>query len=132
MEDYTWQKSKYTLLKGRWGIAIWIEAGYLMTFDINDKGKFIEISDHIYFESLLPSSSDNIRLYADELPYFCDGLKMASKYLYEFLPEGMHLIIALRSIQFSECYVQIEGFTACAMQWASEACGFSMTRIEAH
>ena len=80
MEDYTWQKCKYMLLKGRWGIAIWIEAGYLMTFDI--------------------------------LPYFCDGLKMASKYLYEFLPEGMHLIIALRSIQFSECYVQIEGFTA--------------------
>ena len=49
-KDYTWQKSRYTLLKGRWGIAIWIEAGYLMTSEIEDKNNYTEISDHIYFE----------------------------------------------------------------------------------
>ena len=44
-KDYTWQKSRYTLLKGRWGIAIWIEAGYLMTSEIEDKNNYTEISD---------------------------------------------------------------------------------------
>jgi hypothetical protein len=131
-KDYTWQKSRYTLLKGRWGIAIWIEAGYLMTSEIEDKNNYTEISDHIYFESMIPSSSDNIQLYADELLYFCSGLKMISRHFHEFLPEGMYLIIALRNIEFSECYVQIEGFTACAIQWASEAFHFSMPKIEAY
>lgn len=42
------------------------------------------------------------------------------------------MIIALRSIQFSDCYVQREGFTASAIQWASETFDFPMPIIETH
>lgn len=132
MEEYIWRKSWYKLFKGRWGISIQLEAGYQMVFDIEDKSKYIELAERIYFHSLLFSSPNNPRLTADEYMYFCNGLKLVSRYLYELLPDDLNLIIALRSIQFSDCYVQIEGFTACAIQWASETFRFSMPAIEAY
>lgn len=59
--------------QGRWEIAIHLEAGY----------------------------QNYCQLTPDELLYFCNGLKMINKYLYELLQEDLYLIIALRNIQFS-------------------------------
>ena len=131
MGEYTWKTSRYTLFKGRWGIAIWLEAGYQMVSDIEDKGRYIELADRIYFHSML-SYPDSPRLTDEELMYFCNGIKMTSKYLYELMRDDSCLIIAVRSIRFSDCDLQIEGFTACAIQWASETFGFPMPVIGAH
>lgn len=131
MCEYIWKTSKYTLFKGQWGIAIWLDAGYQMVSDIEDKSGYIELADRIYFHSML-SYPDSPRLSDDELMYFCNGIKMISKYLYELMQDDFYLIIALRNMRFSDCDLQIEGFTACAIQWASETFGFPMPVIEAY
>ena len=130
--QYIWNKSRYTLLKGRWGIAIELEAGYQIIPNIDDKSNYIELANHIYFYSMLAPNQNYCQLTPDELSYFYNGLKMTNKYLYKFLPKDLYLIIALRNIQFSDCYIQIEGFTAAAIQWASETFHFSMPTIEAY
>lgn len=132
ISKYTWSKTRYALLKGRWGIAIHLEAGYQILSKIEDKSKYIVLTDHIYFQSMFLSNQNSSQLTPDELLYFCNGLKMISKYLYEFLQKDLYLIIALRNIQFSDCYIQIEGFTASAIQWASEAFHFPMPKIETY
>lgn len=63
---------------------------------------------------MLAPNQNYCQLTPDELSYFYNGLKMTNKYLYKFLPKDLYLIIALRNIQFSDCYIQIEGFTAAA------------------
>lgn len=131
MGEYTWKSSRYTLFKGRWGIAIWLEAGYQMVSDIEDESRYIEPADRIYFHSMLSYPSSSV-LTDEELMYFCNGIKMISKYLYELMRDDSCLIIVLRNMQFSDCYLQIEGFTACAIQWASETFGFPMPVIEAY
>lgn len=128
MDKYIWKDSKYKLFKGQWGIAIWLEAGYQQVSYIDDTSKYIKLADSIYFHSML-SYSNNPRLTDEELLYFYNGIKMISKYLYPLIQDKSYLIIALKSILFSDCDIQIEGFTACAIQWASEIFGFPMPAI---
>ncbi len=131
MGEYIWKNSKYKVFKGQWGIVIWLEAGYQMVSHIEDKSKYIELADGIYFHSML-SYSNSPRLTDEEWLYFYNGIKMISKYLHEFMQDEQYLIIALKNIQFSDCDVQIEGFTACAIQWASDIFGFPMPAIEVY
>ena len=70
-------------------------------------------------------------LISEEQICFCNGLKLISKYLLELLQDNFCLI-TLRSIQFSLCDVQNEGFTACAIQWASETFNFPMPTIDVY
>ena len=130
MRNYTWTKSKYKLLQSQWGIAIWVEAGWQIVSDIGDKSKYTELADNIYFQCMLLPYSDSQNLTADELQSFCDGLKLVDKYLYKLQQKDSCLIIALRSILFSDCYVQAEGLTASAIQWASETFQFPMPPIK--
>ena len=132
MGEYVWTKSKYKFFQSQWGIVIQLEAGWKIVSDIGDKGKYMEVTDCIYFQPVLLPYPDSQNLTDDELQYFCDGLKLISKYLYKLLQEDSYLIISLQSIQFSDCYIQIEGFKASAIQWASETFDFPMPTIEIH
>lgn len=127
-KNIIWKKINYKLFKGPWGIPILLEAGYQILPVIENTDEYTKITDKIYFyQSLLPYP-DSQSLSPEEKSYFCNGLKLASKYFCEVLQDNFCLII-LRSIQFSLCDIQNEGFTACAIQWASEAFHFPMPNI---
>lgn len=128
MCEFIWKKSSYKIFKSKWGIAIVLEAGYRILSDIEGKDNYRKLSENLYFDSLLQSYPISQPLTAEELNYFCNGLKLVNKQILETLPNHLCLI-ALRSIEFSDCYIQNDGFTACAIQWASEAFGFSMPTI---
>ncbi len=135
--DWIWgniygRKVNINFFQSQWGIVIWLEAGWKIVSDTGDKGKYMEVADHIYFQPMLLSYPDSQNLTADELQYFCDGLKLISEYICKLLQEDSCLIIALRCIQFSDCHIQIEGFKASAIQWASETFDFPMPTIETH
>lgn len=131
MCEYIWKKSEYRLFKDRWGIAISLEAGYQILSNMENKNKYLKVTEKIYFYPLLLTYPDSQSLTAEEQIYFCNGLNLVSDYMLELLPDGLYLI-TLRSIQFSDCYVQNEGFTACAIQWASEIFKFPMPVIKVH
>lgn len=98
--------------------------------DIEDKSKYTELTDNIYFQCMLLPYSDSLNLTTGESQSFCDGLKLVDKYLYKLQQKDSCLIIALRSFLFSDCYVQAEGFTASAIQWAGETVLFPMLPIK--
>lgn len=128
MSEIIWKKSSYNCFISKWGIAIILEAGYKILSDIEDQDNYLKLSDHIYFYlSLLPYPTSQT-LTAEELKYFCKGLKLVSNRILETLQSNSCLIV-LRSIEFSECSIQNEGFTACAIQWASVTFGFPMPPI---
>lgn len=133
MCEYIWKSSKYKLLKGRWGIAVWLEAGYKIVSGIEAGNGYIQLTDNIFFHShSMLSYPESQKLTEEELVYFCNGLRLVSKYLGEWAGDGSCLVIALKSIHFSDCYLQIEGFTASAIQWASETFGFPMPDIKTY
>lgn len=132
MGEYTWTKSKYILFQSQWGIVIWLEAGWQIVSGIEDNSNYTKLTDRIYFQPMFLPYPDSLKLTADELQHFCDGLKMISKYLYKLKQEDSYLIIALRSIRFSDCNAQIEGFTAAAIHWASETFHFPMPTIKVY
>ena len=137
MAEYLWQKSNYKLMKGKWGIAILLEAGYRVVSDMTDLGQYRRLAERIYFQSTTipypqPQCSQTMR--DSELERFCDGLKMAAKYIYSAIniAEDVFLLINLRYIDFSICNVQEEAFMAAAIQWASEAFHFPMPNIKVY
>lgn len=81
MGEYIWTKSKYKFFQSQWGIVIWLEAGWKIVSDIGDKGKYMEVTDRIYFQPMLLPYPDSQNLTADELQCFCDGLKLISKFI---------------------------------------------------
>lgn len=134
MAEYLWHKSNYKLMKGKWGIAILLEAGYRVVSDIIDENQYIQLTDRIYFQTLLLPYPDSQSLSDTERDCFCDGLKMVSKYIYSFIdiPKDAFLMIALRFIQFDDCNIQNEAFTASAIQWASEMFCFPIPNIKVY
>lgn len=129
MSEYIWANSNYKTRKGRWRIAILLEAGYRMVSSAENTNQYLKLADRIYFYSVLLPYPQSQPLTEKELVYFCDGLRMVSKYISASVPEDTSLIIALRKICFSDCDIQNEGFTACAIQWASETFRFPMPNI---
>ena len=73
----------------------------------------------------------SIQLSSEELEYFCYGIRLVSKEIEKY-QTAPYLIIALRSIQFSDCNIQEEAFAASAMEWTSEIFGFPMPEIRAY
>lgn len=130
MCENIWKKSRYKLFISNWGIAIVLEAGYKILNNIEDKDKYMEVADNIYFCPAFLPYPDSQVLTEEELMYFFNGLKLVSNSILESINNNSCLI-TLRSIQFSDCDVQNEGFTACAIQWASEIFGFPMPIINA-
>ncbi|MDE7222969.1 MAG: hypothetical protein K2O34_04215 [Acetatifactor sp.] len=134
MSPYIWHKSNYKLRKGKWGIAILLEAGYRELSGVTDLGQYRRLADRIYFQSTTipyPQQQCSQTMLDSELERFCDGLKMAAKYIYPVIniAEDAPLLIDLRYIAFSICDIQEEAFTAAAIQWASEAFHFPMPHI---
>lgn len=129
MSEYIWTKSNYKTRKGKWGIAILLEAGYQLVSLIENESQYLKLADRIYFYSMLLPYPQSQPMTEKELEYFCDGLRMVNKYISASVPKDSSLIIALREICFSDCYIQNEGFTACAIQWASETFQFPMPNI---
>lgn len=135
MEKYIWKKTNYKLIKASWGIGILLEAGYQIVPAITEPNQYIKITDQIYFlQSLILSYPESETMDIEEINCFCHGLKLASKYISSSIniPENSFLIIAINWIQFSLCNVQNEGFTALAIQWASEMFHFPMPTIDAY
>ena len=137
MAEYIWQKSNYKLRKGKWGIAILLEAGYREVSDVTDLGQCRRLTEHIYFQSttipyLQPQCSQAMQ--DSEMERFCNGLKMAAKYIYSAIniAEDAFLLINLRYIDFSICDIQEEAFAAAAIQWASEMFHFPLPDIEVY
>lgn len=123
-----WKESRYKLFIKRWGIVIIIEAGYQKLPATENWDNYIRITDHLYFFSDLLPYPDSQQLVAEEQICFCNGLKYVGDQILEAL-QNDSCLITLRSARFSDCCVQEEAFTACAMQWASEAFGFPMPKI---
>lgn len=120
MCEFIWKKSRYKIFKSKWGITIVLEAGYRILSDIEGKDNYRKLSENLYFDSLLRPYPISQFLTAEELNYFCNGLKLVNKQILETLPNHSCLIV-LCSIEFSDCYIQNDGFTACAIQWASRS-----------
>ena len=110
-------------------MAILLEAGYQMISSAENESQYLKLADRIYFHPMLLPYPQSQSLNEKELTFFCDGLQRVSKDISAFAPEDSSLIIALRQIYFSDCYIQNEGFTACAIQWASETFRFPMPNI---
>ncbi len=53
MTEYRWKKSNYKLMKGKWKIGILLEAGYQIVSVKDNLEKYIKLTDHIYFQSML-------------------------------------------------------------------------------
>lgn len=128
MNEFTWKKSRYNLFISKWGIAILLEADYKILDNIEVKDKYTKISENIYFYPALLPYPNSQSLTMEELDYFCKGLKLVSNQIHETLQNHLCLI-TLRIIHFSDCDIQNDGFTACAIQWASETFGFPMPMI---
>lgn len=128
MNEFIWKKSRYRLFISQWQIAIGLEAGYKILSYIDDKDSYIKISENVFFCSSLLPYPDSQPLIAEEMECFCKGLKLANDRIVKSLQNNLCLITLL-SIQFSDCDIQNDGFTACAIQWTSETFGFSMPVI---
>ena len=128
MHEYIWKESRYKLFIKKWGIVIVVEAGYKILSDTENRENYIILADHLYFSSELLPYPASQQLLEQEQICFCNGLKLASNQIFESL-QNRPCLITLRSIQFSDCCIQNEAFTACAIQWASEAFVFPMPKI---
>lgn len=127
MSEYIWKRSNYK--GGRMGVIL--EAGYQMVSD-RPVDKSIKITDTIYFKSMLLPYPKSECLNDEEIKYFCAGLRLISKSLSETIQEEFYLVIGLRSISFSECYIQMEDFTGSAILWASETFNIPIPDVEVY
>lgn len=125
MCEFIWKKSRYKLFISRWEIAIVLDAGYKVLSNVDDINKYIKISENVFFYSSLLTYPDSQTLTAKELKCFCKGFYLVNNQIKDSL-QNNRCLITLRSIQFSDCNIQNDGFTACAIQWASESFGFPM------
>ncbi len=60
-------------MKGKWKIGILLEAGYQVVPVKDNLEKYIKLTDHIYFQSMLLPYPYSQPLSDTELIYFCDG-----------------------------------------------------------
>lgn len=128
MCEYKWSRSRYKLFISRWGIAIILEAGYKILSATENREDYIKIVENLYASFDLIPYSGSQQLIAEEQILFCNGLKLVSGQILEAL-QGRCCLITLRRIEFSPCDIQDEAYTACAIQWASEAFGFPMPAV---
>lgn len=112
-------------------MGVILEAGYQFVSDI-PLDKSIKITEKIYFKPILLPYPKSECLNDEEIKYFCAGLWLISKSLSKAVQEGFYLVIGLRSISFSECYIQIEDFTGCAILWASEIFNIPMPDVNVY
>lgn len=127
MSEYIWTKSNYK--GGRMGVVL--EAGYQMVSN-RPIDKSIEITEKVYFKSMLLSYPKSECLNDEEIKYFCAGLQLMSQSLSETVQEGFYLVIGLQSIYFSECYIQMEDFTGSAILWVSETFNIPIPDIDVY
>lgn len=128
MNDVIGKKSWYKLFISKWEIAIILEAEYRELYENENKSVYMKIGENLYFaSSCLPYPNSNT-LNAEELECFCKGLKLVSAQIIDNM-QSRPCLIKLNSIIFSDCNIQNDAFTASAIQWASEAFGFSMPTI---
>ena len=132
IEEYIWKKCNYKLMLGKWRIAIMLEAGYQILQSAEPKDGCTKLTDRICFQNMLLPYPSSQPLTVEELDYFCRGLKRVSDRIENAFPEASCLMIALRAIQFSDCDIQSEAFTASAIQWASETFQFPLPDIRVH
>lgn len=105
MSEYIWHKSNYKMMKGKWKIAILLEAGYREVSDVADLRQYRRLVDRIYFQSSMipyPKPQYSQTMLDSELEHFCDGLKMTAKYICSVInvAEDVILLINLRYIAF--------------------------------
>lgn len=131
IEKYIWTTCNYKLMRGKWKIGIILEAGYQILKSVEGEGSCIKLTDQIYFRNMLVPYPHSQSLTNEELECFCCGLKLISKQIEKSLQKDCCLTIALRVIQFSDCDIQKEAFTASAIQWSSETFQFPMPHIRA-
>ncbi len=127
MSEYIWKTSNYK--GGRMGVIL--EAGYQIVSD-RPQDKSIKITEKIYFKPMLLQYPKSECLNNEDIKYFCAGLQLMRKSLSEAVQEGFYLVIGLRSISFSECYIQIEDFTGSAILWASETFNIPIPNVDVY
>lgn len=129
MNDFIYKKSWYKLFISRWEIAIIVEAGHKELHERHNVTDYIKISDNLYFSFQCLSYPSSNPLNTAELECFCKGQRLVSAQIADAVQNKPYLI-QLRSILFSDCNIQNDAFTASAIQWASEAFGFTMPPIK--
>lgn len=117
IEKFIWTKSNYKLMLGKWKIGIILEAGYQLLKSVENKESCVKLTDQIYFQNMLFPYPYSQPLTNEELECFCRGLKLISNQIENLLQKDSSLKIALRVIQFEDCNIQNEAFTASAIQW---------------
>ena len=132
IEKFIWTKSNYKLMLGKWKIGIILEAGYQLLKSVENKESCVKLTDQIYFQNMLFPYPYSQPLTNEELECFCRGLKLISNQIENLLQKDSSLKIALRVIQFEDCNIQNEAFTASAIQWASEKFKFPMPQINVY
>ena len=132
IEEYIWKKCNYKLMLGKWKIGIMLEAGYQVLPAVEPKDGCTKLTDRIFFQNMLSPYPSSQPLTAEEFDDFCRGLKRVSDQIENAFPKDSCLKIALRAIQFSDCDIQNEAFTASAIQWASEIFQFPMPDIRVY
>lgn len=116
-------------MSGKWKIGILLEAGYQILESLENKEGCVKLTDRICFQNMLYPYPRSQSLTHEELEYFCCGLKLMGEQIEKSLQKDSCLKIALRSIQFTDCDIQKEAFTASAIQWSSETFHFPMPHI---
>ena len=131
MQDFQWKKSNYKQMNGKWKIGVLLEAGYRECEVIEMNAKGIKLTDRIYFQNMLSPYPKSEQLLPQELKCWCKGIELVSEEIERCLTMP-YIMITLRNIQYSDCNIQNEAFTAAAIQWASEIFEFSMPEIRVY
>lgn len=130
VEDCIWESHHYKMMKGKWKIAIILEAGYGLFDSTISHHQIVCLEHGLYFRSMLLPYPQSCPLLPQELDCFCNGLKIVSKQILQSAPHLPNILITLRLVQFSDCDIQDEAFTAAAIEWASTAFGFEAPRYQ--
>lgn len=130
MDDCIWKRYNYKLMNGKLKIAIIMEAGYGSLNSNNLNSEIINLGSKLYFHSELRPYPESQTLLPKELHCFCNGLKIVTKQIVKSYSYFPNMLITLRSIQFSDCDIQEEAFTAAAIEWASEAFQFKVPNYQ--
>lgn len=130
MDDYIWKNHCYKVMKWKWGIAILLEAGYVPLSSHVSGNNLICLENRVYFNSMLKPWPESQPLTPEELHCFCNGLKIVARQILKSTPYVPDILITLRSVQFSDCDIQDEAFTAAAIGWASEVFQFEAPKYQ--
>lgn len=125
-EGYIWRKHYYNTRKGKWRIAVIVNAGYGALDDSDDRKEMVDLEHGIYFHNLSVLYPESVSLLPEEVVRFYSGLKIVSRQIAHAMPNQTNTVIKLRGIQFSDCAIQEEAFTAAAIEWASGTFHFKL------